>query len=99
MKIKVKRSQLEECVRNAVTRIIKEAAEKQLNEWYDEDDDEDDAVSRFVKKNPIPRAKKGEGKRARAAFLKDYKKEADDEEKDEKALKVAEDSEKSDEKE
>ena len=87
MKIKVKRSELQECVRRAVVRALNEAAKtQQLNEWVDDDDD-DDAVSRFLKdpKNRLPKRMKG-GAAARKAAMADIKKETDTEKHDEETL-------------
>ena len=88
MKIKVKRSELQECVRRAVVRALNEAAKtQQLNEWVDDDDDEDDAVSRFLKnpKNQLPKRMKG-GAAAKKAAMADIKKETDAEKHDEEAV-------------
>ena len=88
MKIKVKRSELQECVRRAVVRALNEAKEQQkLNEFYDYDDDDDDPVKRFVNdpKNQLPKRMKGAAA-ARKAAMADIKKETDAEKHDEDTL-------------
>lgn len=87
MKIKVKRSELQECVRRAVVRALNEAAKTQeLNEWVD-DDDTDDVVNRFLKdpKNRLPKRMKGAAA-AKKAAMADIKKETDAEEHDDNTL-------------
>lgn len=87
MKIKVKKSELQECVRRAVVRALNEAAGTQnLNEWVDDEGDED-AVDRFLKdpKNRLPKRMKG-GAAAKKAAMADIKKETDAEKHDEDAI-------------
>ena len=86
MKIKVKKSELQECVRRAVVRALTEAKEQQLNEWVDDEGDED-AVDRFLKdpKNNLPKRMKGAAA-ARKAAMADIKKERDVEKHDEDTL-------------
>lgn len=89
MKIKVKRSELEECVRKAVVRALNEAKQN-VNEWVD-DDDTNDAVDRFLSdpKNRLPKRMKG-GAAARKAAMADIKKETDSEKHDDDALEARE---------
>lgn len=87
MKIKVKKSELQECVRRAVVRALNEAAKtQQLNEWVDDEGDED-AVDRFLKdpKNQLPKKMKGAAA-AKKAAMADIKKETDAEKHDENTL-------------
>lgn len=93
MKIKVKRSVLEECVRNAVVRALNEAKEN-INEWgYGDEEDEEMSrlVDRFVK-DPKNRYKRKDPKsaEARKAAMADIKKETDSEKRDEKAIEARE---------
>lgn len=88
MKVKVQKKELYECIERAVIKAVNEAKEKNaINEaWYD-DDDEDDAVARFLKdkKNQLPKRLKGAGA-AKKAAMADIKKEADAEKHDEDVL-------------
>lgn len=96
MKVKVKKSELYECIENAVIRALNEASEKgSVKEaWYD--DDEDDIVNRFLRnpKNQIPKDKNA-GKAA-AAFRKDKAKEDKEAAHDDEALAKRAQSEKPD---
>lgn len=93
MKVKVKKSELRECIKNAVIRAINES-KKPINEWVDDDDD--DAVSRFLKNpknNPKYDPKTGKimkrmkgGAAAKAAAMKDIDDERKSNEKDDKAV-------------
>ena len=62
MKVKVKKSELYECVKNAVVRAINEAQEGTVNE---------DFVDDFIKNNPLPKISKEERERAHAAAQRD----------------------------
>lgn len=90
MKIKVKRSELEECVRRAVVRVLNESAKNKINEWVDDDDDDDSVLSRFLKdpKNDPKGGKKRikGGGAAKAAAMKDIEAEIKASEKDDKAI-------------
>ena len=57
MKVKVKKSELRECIKNAVIRAINES-KKPVNEWVDDDDD-DDPFAEKIKKNGYGRKKNG----------------------------------------
>lgn len=98
MKVKVKKSELRECIKNAVVRALNESRQS-INEWYDDDDD-DDAVSRFLrnpKNNPKYDPKTGKvmkrmkgGAAAKAAAMKDIDAEEKAKEKDDRAAADAE---------
>ena len=90
MKVKVKKSELYECVKNAVVRAINEAQKGPINEWYDDDDD-DDAVARFLR-NPKNQLKldKADEKRAGKVFRKQRDKENISSQKDDDAAEAAE---------
>lgn len=92
MKIKIKESELKECIKNAVVRAVNEQ-KISLKEYYD-DDDEDDSVSRFLKdkRNQLPKRMKG-GAAARKAAMADIKKEMDAENRDNKAAEDREEKE------
>ena len=62
MKVKVKKSELYECVKNAVVRAINEAQGGTVNE---------DFVDDFIKNNPLPKTSKEERERAHAAAQRD----------------------------
>ena len=86
MKIKVKKSELKECIKNAVVKVLSEqCCENTVKEFDDED--EDDAVSRFLKnpKNQLPKRLKGAAA-AKKAALADINAEQNAEERDEKTL-------------
>lgn len=95
MKVKVKKSELRECIKNAVIRAINESKETVNEAWYDDDDD-DDAVSRFLrnpKNNPKYDPKTGKimkrmkgGAAAKAAAMKDIDDEQKSNERDDKAV-------------
>ena len=89
MKVKVKKSELQECVRRAVVRALNEAAQN-INEWVD-DDDTDDVVDRFLAnpKNRLPKRMKG-GAAAKKAAMADIKKETDSEKHDDAAIEAQE---------
>jgi len=100
MKLRIKKSELRECIENAVIMALNEAQQKQLKEgYYDDDDDSADAeMSRLVDqftKNPKNRYKRKDPKaaEARAQAMKDIKAETDAEKRDDKAAKDAEDRE------
>ena len=82
MKIKIKKQELRECIENAVIMALNEA---QINEFWDNDDDID-AVDRFLRnpKNQIPKDKNA--KKAAAAFRKDKSKEDAEAKHDDDAL-------------
>lgn len=94
MKVKVRKSELEECVRRAVIRALNEAAQQNINEWVD-DDDTDDVVNRFLSnpKNRLPKRMKG-GAAAKKAAMADIKKEIDSEKHDDETLEKHEKEEK-----
>ena len=94
MKVKVKKSELQECVRRAVVRALNEAAQQNINEWgYGEDEDEEMSrlVDRFVK-DPKNRYKRKDPKaaEARKAAMADIKKETDSEKHDDAAIAARE---------
>ena len=93
MKVRIKRSELQECVRRAVVRALNEAAQN-LNEWgYGDDEDEEMSrlVDRFVK-DPKNRYKRKDPKaaEARKVAMADIKKETDSEKHDDAAIEARE---------
>ena len=90
MKVRIKRSELQECVRKAVVRALNEAAQQNINEWVD-DEDTDDVVNKFLAnpKNRLPKRMKG-GAAARKAAMADIKKETDSEKNDDAAIAARE---------
>ena len=62
MKVKVKKSELYECVKNAVIRAINEVQGDTINE---------DFVDDFIENNPLPKTSKEESERAHAAAQRD----------------------------
>ena len=90
MKVRIKRSELQECVRRAVVRAVNEAAQQNINEWVDDDENED-VVNKFLAnpKNRLPKRLKG-GAAAKKAAMADIKKETDAEKHDEDAIEARE---------
>ena len=85
MKVKVKKSELYECVKNAVVRAINEAQGGTVNE---------DFVDDFIKNNPIPKASKGEMSKAKKAAERDIETSSDSEDGDEEKAEKQPDSKK-----
>ena len=94
MKVRVKKSELRECIKNAVIRAINES-KKPVNESYYGDDDEDDIewFLRNPKNNPKYDPKTGKvmkrmkgGAAAKAAAMKDIDDEMKSSAKDDKAV-------------
>ncbi len=75
MKLRIKKSELRECIENAVIMALNEAQQKNVVKEGYYDDDEEDIVNRFLRdpKNQIPKDKNA--KKAAAAFRKDKEKE------------------------
>lgn len=98
MKVKVSKTELRECIENAVIRALNEIKDETINEaYYDDDDDDSPTLRAFLKdpKNKIKRQKGGNA--ARKAAMADIKAEYDAEEKDDKAIEKREKSERADE--
>lgn len=95
MKIKVQKSELKECIKNAVIRALNEQGLGYVNEmWDDEEDDDSDVLKAFLKdpKNKIKRQKGGN--EARKAAMADIKAELDAEKKDDASVEAAEERDK-----
>ena len=95
MKVKVSKKELYECVERAVIRAINESKKASLKEgWGDYDDDDDDALSRFLRdpKNDPKGGKKRMkgGGAAKAAAMKDIEAELKSQEADDKKAADAE---------
>ena len=93
MKVRIKKSELQECVRRAVVRALNEAKEN-INEWgYGDEEDEEmsNLVDKFVK-DPKNRYKRKDPKaaEARKAAMADIKKETDSEKHDDAAIAARE---------